>query len=102
MSTKLYWASVTVLNVGPFEAILYFGTLMDFCPYLPHVLSDLGEILLERCARNAVGVSVHFVPLRRVNTPIQVPGSACSTCAPCSIGSLIAAARCRNMKELVS
>jgi hypothetical protein len=44
---KYFWIK-NFVKIGAVEAILYLELKMNFCPYCPHLLFDLGEI---RCRR---------------------------------------------------
>jgi hypothetical protein len=44
---------MNVVKIGAVKVVLCLGAQINFCPYFPRVLSDLGEIRCERSARNA-------------------------------------------------
>jgi hypothetical protein len=43
------------VNIGTLKDIFYLGAQINFHPYSPHLLSDMGDVLCQKSAHNAVG-----------------------------------------------
>ena len=45
--------TVSFLKISALATVVYLPACMNFCPYFPHLLSDLSEILYKRSEHDA-------------------------------------------------